>query len=249
MHVPSEILKKKVIAILDQIDHFLDYVILYENTGTVIKEDELYKLRPTSGISFAGLDEADDIYLVEKYLQSEGIEFDIDFDFTNETPSGVVTADDKLDDNAVFGSLRGKPLDIKGKIQNLKNNLLGLQGHPSVKSNSSTLLGLEIKSLEVLEDKTEIKKVTVYVNEDYEKTKSFSRGKNWEAIYNLAKDGEIPYNKDIFDYFNSNQTNPLYSKGEFKVTKILKSEDNTIYPNIKIEITTENKVTRRRKAT
>jgi hypothetical protein len=72
--------EKKTLIILDQLDHFLDHIILYGHEELKIKKGDAYELRPNN-MSFAGLDEPEDIYLVEKFLQSKDINFKIDFDF------------------------------------------------------------------------------------------------------------------------------------------------------------------------
>jgi len=103
---------------------------------------------------------------------------------------------------------------------------------------------VEISRIDVLEDKTERKGITIYININYEKPETFSRKKNWGAMYELAKEKCIKYDKDILDYFNSNKKNPLYSRLGFKITKILKQESDEIVPNIEIKIITQNKITR-----
>ncbi len=128
MHIPSEILRKKVVGILGELDHFFDYVILYEATGKDVKEDSVYKIRP-SNMSFASLSEPEDIYLVEKYLQYQGIDFRVDFDFVNDTPTGFVHKNKNgvmdMDDDAVFAELRSDSAQLEqGKIRDLKNKLL-----------------------------------------------------------------------------------------------------------------------------
>jgi hypothetical protein len=71
----------------------------------------------------------------------------------------------------------------------------------------------------------------------------FGRGKNWRNIYDLAENQTIKWDKGVFDYFNYSLKNPLYAKHDFSITKILKRQDNEIIPNIKIQITTQKKIT------
>ena len=75
----------------------------------------------------------------------------------------------------------------------------------------------------------------------------FSRKDRWGKMYELAKTQEIPFEKSFYDYFNYQQTNPLYTKG-FNVTKILKMKDNYIVPNIEIKLITKSKKTRQLKS-
>ena len=105
--------------------------------------------------------------------------------------------------------------------------------------------GQEITQLELLKDEGEIKKITVYINVEYNSPKFYNRRKNWGKMYELAKEKQVSYNKGFFDYFNSNLSNPLYAKEGFKVTKILKQESNLIIPNIKINLITQKKVSQR----
>jgi hypothetical protein len=75
----------------------------------------------------------------------------------------------------------------------------------------------------------------------------FSRNKKWGSMYELAKNQKIPFDKNFYDYFNYQQTNPLYTKG-FQTTKILKEEDGDIVPNIEIKLITKSKKTRQYKS-
>ena len=105
-----------------------------------------------------------------------------------------------------------------------------------------------IEKIEIVEDKKEQGRINVYINGDYDNPKSFSRGKRWGKLYELAKEREIIFNKDVLDYFNYHPSNPLYTeKGGFKVTTVLKEEDGYLVPNIEIILTTQNKITRQLK--
>lgn len=105
-----------------------------------------------------------------------------------------------------------------------------------------------IKKIEVLEDKSEQKRIIIYINGNYDKPREFSRGKNWGKMYKLAMMQELSYDKDFFDYFNYSTLNPLYTdRGGFSITKIVKVEDGSIVPNIEIKSTTQNKITRQLK--
>lgn len=105
----------------------------------------------------------------------------------------------------------------------------------------------ELEKMEILEDETESKKITVYINTDYEKERSYKRGDNWKLMYELAENQTVEYKRGFFDYFNSNIKNPLYSKKEFKLTRVLKKDGDYIIPNIEIKIITQQAVSRRRK--
>lgn len=105
-----------------------------------------------------------------------------------------------------------------------------------------------IEKIEILEDKSERGRINIYVNGNYENgPMDFSRNKRWGKMYELAKSQEVPFEKSFYDYFNYQQTNPLFTKG-FKVSKILKEQDGYIVPNIEIKLTTPNKITRQLKS-
>ena len=68
--------------------------------------------------------------------------------------------------------------------------------------------------------------------------------RNAEAMLNkLAKEKEVHYEKGFFDYFNSNENNPLYKKEGFEITQILQKDSDYITSNIKISLITQKKVT------
>lgn len=115
-------------------------------------------------------------------------------------------------------------------------------------SNKSKSDNKSIKKIEVLKDETERGRVRIYINGNYkDEPMNLSRNNRWGLIYKLAKKEEVPFNKNLYDYFNYQQTNPLYTKG-FQVTKILKEEDGYIVPNIQIKLITKNKTTRQLKS-
>jgi hypothetical protein len=126
------------------------------------------------------------------------------------------------------------PKDFMQLIATLENN----------ESKNNSLL--KIEKIELLADETARKKITVYINTDYKKERSYKRGINWSLMYELAESNMVDYKKSFFDYFNSNVTNPLYSKKEFKLTQVLKKQGEYIVPNIEIKIITSLTVSRRR---
>lgn len=107
-----------------------------------------------------------------------------------------------------------------------------------------------IHKIEIL--KNEQGRIKVYINSKYDSDPlDFARGKNWQLMYKIANKEDVAYDnksKEFYDYFNHNKNNPLYKKHGFEVTKILKEEDGYIVPSIKIELTTENKITRQLKS-
>jgi hypothetical protein len=96
-----------------------------------------------------------------------------------------------------------------------------------------------IEKIEVLEDKTELKKITLYINGDYNNPAEFKREQYSILFYNLARDNEVPYERGFFNYFNSNRANPLYKKYGFTLSKIFKQDSVYIEPNIPITLKTQ----------
>ncbi len=126
----------------------------------------------------------------------------------------------------------------KELIQNNPNYFEEMYGGTPTKDNRQVIHTLEIQKLE-----NEYAKLTVFINKEYEKPMTFKRGKNWSYMYSLAQNEGVYDQKDFMDYFNSNQTNPLYKRYGFEVSKILRQESGQILPNIKIEMITKKKVT------
>jgi len=155
-------------------------------------------------------------------------------------------------DEEVIGEWLGNPANINGvSVEDEKDSLvlyaynfnLFLEKAKSILKNKMDCdILTNINSIDVLEDKTENKKVIIYVNENYSKPIELNRGKYYKQIYNLAKDREINYTKGLYSYFNSNKDNPLYKKYGFLPSVILKKEDNYIVPNIKINIISQKKI-------
>lgn len=105
-----------------------------------------------------------------------------------------------------------------------------------------------IEKIEIVEDKKEQGRINVFINGDYNNPRSFSRKKRWGKLYELASGKDIVFDKEVLDYFNYHPSNPLYTEnGGFKVTTVLRKEDGYLVPNIKIILTTQNKITRQLK--
>lgn len=111
---------------------------------------------------------------------------------------------------------------------------------------SNTTTNNQINKIEIVEDKTEKKKVSFYINEDYSKLFEFNRNKTWTPLYDLARDQEVDYNRSFFNYINSNKDNPLYSNYKFNITKILKMDGEYIKPNIPIVLKSQKTITTRK---
>ncbi len=105
----------------------------------------------------------------------------------------------------------------------------------------------QIESIDILEDPTERKAITLYINENYENPFVFARRKYFSALYELARDEEIKYNKGVFDYFNSNAENPLYKKYKFSRSAILKKDLDYIKTGIPVILRTQKFLSQRNK--
>ncbi|MFA5936656.1 MAG: hypothetical protein WC822_02125 [Candidatus Paceibacterota bacterium] len=121
---------------------------------------------------------------------------------------------------------------------------LGVEYHDKNKSGDKT-----IQKIEVLEDKTELKAIVMFINGNYDKPIEFNRRKYFGLFYTLARDQEISYKKGFFDYFNSNPENPLRKKHGFKKSNILKKEYDYIKPNIPIVIRTQKLISQTKSKT
>lgn len=100
-----------------------------------------------------------------------------------------------------------------------------------------------IEKIEILKDNSDRKAIVLYINGNYDIPIVFNRGKTSNLLYDLARDGEVPYNRSSFDYMNSNIAHPFYSKYGFAVSKILKQEKNFIQPNIPITLKHQKSIT------
>jgi hypothetical protein len=189
------------------------------------------------------LKEITDLYTVAIYLQEKGLDFYVTFDLRNDVPHELhFQGSDDWEEIAV---IKGESIEIiDAKIKELIYKI-NLKTSSKKESMSNVNTGQSIKQLHLLEDKSERKEITVYININYSNPRNYNRKGSWKTMYELAKDKEVSYDKSFFDYFNSNKNNPLYKKEKFKVSKILKKKDNIIIPNIEIELVSQKKVSQR----
>ncbi len=136
----------------------------------------------------------------------------------------------EIHDNEIYGCY----FTIKGTNSNFKKKL---------EKKKIFFDSEKIQKIDVLEDKNERKKITLYINENYSKPLETNRGPYFISLYNLARDGNTKYDKGFFDYFNSNNSNPLYSNQSFTPSKILKKDRETVIPNIPITLRTQKFIT------
>lgn len=197
--------------------------ILYTDKNRPALEEELTKMNS-----------------IERYLQKNGINFHLTHNFIDEP--------ERADGLIMLGIIKDKKLkDIKFKVAKL---IYELKRKEAIKKLVGDKMSTdkEIKQLELLEDKTRNKRITVFININYKSPIRPRGGKYWRNMYDLAVEQQIPYDKCVLDYFNSNENNPLYSNGEFNVTKILKKDNDYIIPNIIINCVTQKAVTQRLKS-
>ncbi|MCX6717760.1 MAG: hypothetical protein NTU76_03760 [Candidatus Taylorbacteria bacterium] len=139
--------------------------------------------------------------------------------------------------------------DLKPLLEGYLRALVNENIKPRIVDVKDDKAKLSIKRIEVLEDRTENKRVNIYINGNYNNPRGFHRGNYWGQFYELAKKQRINFSKEFFDYFSSNKLNPLFAKsGGFKIIKILKVEDGLIVPNIEIKLITQKAITQRLKS-
>jgi hypothetical protein len=82
--------------------------------------------------------------------------------------------------------------------------------------------------------------VTIVINGDYTKSISVRWGKYWEFLIRAAEGERFSYleNRGTVDYFNTNRRCPLYTQGEYELTRILgKDYEFTVF-KVSVEILT-----------
>ena len=227
-----KLLDQEILEVLRQIEYCCDTSELLN--PKIIEEQKYIQVGYEDKIH-SDIDKTLMAEYVKIFLQKNGVDFRLTYNFI-----------DAQDDYINLGKIYGKNIEeIKAKIKTLINELIS--GKPTNKRKIRKFISInneEIKQLELLEDKDERKGITVYINIRYDNPKSYNRKGSWKKMYELARDHQTNYNKNFYNYFNTNKKNPLYRNGEFKITKILKLEDNIIVPNIEINIISPRKVKR-----
>lgn len=171
------------------------------------------------------------VHMMEQYLLKYNVNFESTYDLSEDKSKGYMR----------FGIIRGENIqEMKEKIINLKSELIN---GPKTRTNKTNPGDVVIK-IEILEDKTETKKITLYINAVRNHPRYFNRReKSWVKLYELARDQRVPYHRGFFNYFNSNKNNPLYKREGFKPTKILNKEYDDIIPKIEIKLISQKKIT------
>ena len=115
---------------------------------------------------------------------------------------------------------------------------------------------IEIKSLRVAKHKDD-SRITVIINEKYSQGKIqplTSKGR-WKILLEVVENGSAEADtkkqaKSVIEYFNTNKKCMIYSKyPEYKLTKILKADDEQIYPNIETELMSQKTFIQRKNKT
>ncbi|MBP6858065.1 MAG: hypothetical protein KBC11_02665 [Candidatus Pacebacteria bacterium] len=193
-------------------------------------------------LDLSGLDNVEDLYRIALYLGNEGLDFKVTFDLRNDVPYELHFQGSGEWENIAV--IKGKSIkDIEEKIKEIELKLIS-------KKDSKNKVGVkndqEIVSLELLEDKDEIKAITVFINGDYSNPIFCRRNATWGNMYELARDKQTRFNRSVYDYFNSNKKNPLYKGKEgFKVSKILKKDGSMMVPVVKINLIKQKKISQR----
>lgn len=96
------------------------------------------------------------------------------------------------------------------------------------------------KYIEKIELMKEGKKTVAFVNKNYSSpikaNDSLNTNSSWNKLYELAEDKTVLGNENTLKYFNYNTTNPLYSNGIYKLTKILENRRDILEKLIPITI-------------
>jgi hypothetical protein len=148
-------------------------------------------------------------------------------------------ADKNMTISKMKTSIPAKKITFIYKREDMGKYVDGLKAGDHLKKVPKKKVGGIIGRVELLEDESELKRITIYVNGDYDNPLEFRRSKYYALLYALARDGMVPYEKGFFDYLNSNAKNPLYKKHGFCLSKILKQEGDEILPNVPIVLRTQ----------
>ena len=123
-------------------------------------------------------------------------------------------------------------------------------------SNIENSTEIEIISLHINKHE-DASRITVIINEEYsdKKVQPLVKKGRWKKLLEVAEDGSAEADnamqaKSIVDYFNTNEGCMIYSKyPKYKLTKILKLDDDQIFKNIKIEIISQKTLNLRQNKT
>lgn len=104
------------------------------------------------------------------------------------------------------------------------------------------------KYIEELELLLDGKKITVFINKNYSnpvKINDSARGNSyWNRLCELAQNRAVKGDNSIIKYFNYNKNNPIYSRGLYKTTDILRKNYELLEKTIPISVTTKTKINR-----
>ncbi len=105
---------------------------------------------------------------------------------------------------------------------------------PKIKIETSNLTN---KVREIICVKSEKNNSGIIINGNYNRYLKVDLIKKcWESLFKIADQGYCEMNKEILDYFNSNENNKIYSREGYKLTKILKSTGGNIMSEDGIKI-------------
>lgn len=242
-------LEKQAYMALVNLEYQANITKLYQSKSkkVVIRTNE-FKENPF-GKDFVFFRESTELYYVAEYLKNKGLNFKITFDLVNDTPLPPhYSASNSWPE---LGFIKDKSIDvIQEKIENLILELKSKaeSGNSNQKQIKKVLNNSKkIEQLDLKENEREGMAITFFINTEYLKPYKGNKGKYWTEMYCLARDGYVDNSKGFYDYFNSNKKNPLYTQSGFNVTQILRKDSDKIIPNIKIELITQNKITRKLK--
>lgn len=97
----------------------------------------------------------------------------------------------------------------------------------------------QIKSVTIIKPKNSDGSYKLLVNGDYKNIKTIRNDSSrLKTFIKIIEDNDlVPFNKDIFDYFNFDKRCPIYFGGNYELTNLLEQEGN--YLKARVEITKE----------
>jgi hypothetical protein len=101
--------------------------------------------------------------------------------------------------------------------------------------------------MEIIELQPLDTKLTVIINGNYQEPLTINKRKYWMAFYGLAEKKQMPKDRDVMNYFNTNKANPIYSRLGYKLTTVISLDGSKdMKPKVPITIISQKKFTQRK---
>lgn len=113
------IFQQEILDVLEQLERCCDGYALH-NKNKITKVDTIIDIMVTDIMPTPIFKEITRIYDISKYLQDNGLDFSITFDFINDSPLAFLNENHPTYDFIKIGTIKGKSVrKIKAKIENL----------------------------------------------------------------------------------------------------------------------------------